>query len=365
MIASMQALARVAGDRFLIPTLLSLALLTPLAAEARTRPASESAKTFTQLRSRSLEYRMNWGVRAIRADRAYLAGATGKGVTIALLDTGVGGGPADLLANVSDRSVDMVADRRAPESVGAHGRQTASLLGARLDGLGGMGVAYDATILSIRVDADGSCATRCRILERDLARGIDYSVAQGTDIIALPLAAKRRLAEIEPALERAAKAGILIIAAAGNDGSERPAWPARYAADPRFGNAIIVVGATTPKGAIATWSSKAAGAEGRFLAAPGDGLITNCAGRFCNRVSGTSFSVSYVAGAAALLRELYPRLGGAEIATILLDSAVDMGARGDDPLTGRGMLDVARAMRLADQRMARADLPQREATAGL
>ncbi|PSJ43202.1 hypothetical protein C7I55_02125 [Sphingomonas deserti] len=126
------------------------------------------------------------------------------------------------------------ADRRAPQTIGAHGRQTASLLGARLDGSGGMGVAYDATILSIRVDADGSCAARCRILERDLARGIDYAVEQGADIIALPLASKRRLTVIEPALAGAAAAGILIVAAAGNDGSEQPASPARYAADQRI-----------------------------------------------------------------------------------------------------------------------------------
>ncbi|WP_233222048.1 S8/S53 family peptidase [Allosphingosinicella deserti] len=115
MTAFLHALPRIVGGRSILSALLAASLaFAPTSVDARTETASQSARTFSHLRTRSLEYRLNWGVRAIRADRAYRKGATGKGVTIALLDTGIDGGPADLLANVSDRSIDVVRGSPRP-----------------------------------------------------------------------------------------------------------------------------------------------------------------------------------------------------------------------------------------------------------
>ncbi|WP_225421556.1 S8 family peptidase [Sphingomonas parva] len=313
-------------------------------------PAARAARAAPPSR-RSLERALNWGIGAIDADAAYAQGATGRGVTVALIDTGVSAAGTDLLAGLSDKSIDVVADRG--EDGGArHGAQTASLLAARHDGRGSLGVAYDATILSVRVDTAGSCSKACRINGTNLARGIDYAVEQGARIIALPLEAPNRLSQIEPALVRAVEAGALLVTAAGNHGDPEPSWPARYAADPRFAGSIVIAGATTPSGRVARWASKATGAEHRYLVAPGQNLVTNCGRRSCAKVSGTSYAVSFVAGAAALLLERYPQLRGPELATLLLDSAVDLGAPGADPVSGTGMLNVARAMRLARTQLA-------------
>ena len=218
---------------------------------------------------RSLEYRLSWGLDEIGAQRAYRQGEAGNGVTVAMVDTGVNG-TASLFARLSPASTDLVTDRMLGDAGASHGRQTAQLLAAARDGAGTMGVAYDATLLSIRADIDGSCRTMCSMTGDMLARGIDYAVDHGARVIGLPLAAWKPLPKVEAAMLRAAKAGALIVAAAGNEGDAEPVWPARYAADPRLKDAIIVAGASTAKRQLARWSNRAGSTAHRYLVAPGE-----------------------------------------------------------------------------------------------
>ncbi len=297
----------------------------------------------------ALEDQLSWGVGASGADRAYRKGATGENVVVAMIDTGVDRSDARLFGQLSPASTDLVPHRRLDTGDRRHGERTSSLLAARRDGRGTFGIAYGATLLSIRADRDGSCLKTCAFDPPVLADAIDYAVAHGANIISMPLAAKRRLPEIEPALERAVKSGAVIVAAAGNDGSDQPYWPARYASDPRFGGSMIVAGASTREGFLAQWSNRAGIAQDRYLAAPGEQVIVDCGARYCRLTSGTSYSVAYAAGAVALLLSRNAALSGPEAASALLDSARDLAAHGPDPLTGRGLMDVSRALALLDQ----------------
>lgn len=294
---------------------------------------------------RSLEYRLSWGLGEIGAQRAYRKGNTGSGVTVAMIDTGLQGA-SSLFARLSPASTDLVERRSLGDGGTDHGRHTATLLAAVRDGAGTMGVAYGATLLEIRADHDGSCQSICSMTGETLARGIDYAVEHGAQVIGLPLASYRPLPTIEDALLRAANAGVLIVAAAGNDGAREPVWPARYAADPRFENAILVAGAGTRARQLARWSNRAGSTADRYLVAPGEHLLVDCGRRYCGAVSGTSFSVSYVAGAAALLLGRHPNLSGADAGALLLAAARDVGQ--PELAAGRGTLDVGRAARLAD-----------------
>jgi subtilisin family serine protease len=311
--------------------------------------------------TRSLEYRLSWGLSSIHADRALARGLNGSGVTVAMIDAGMTADSLALFGNVSPASVDLAGKRPATSIGDSHARQTATILAAPLDGHGTLGIAYGASLLSIRIDVPGSCETICYAHAGDLARGIDYALANGAKIIGVPMVGRNRLAAIEPALTRVAAAGAVIVAAAGNDGADQSSWPARYAADPRFRDAILVVGASDPKGDPAVWSNKAVGVATRYLMAPGEHLLVDCDSKTCKLVSGTSYSVPYVAGALSLLMAASSQISAQDAGRTLLASAADRGVPGIDNATGSGLLDVEKAVSLV---MVSADANGRTARKG-
>lgn len=320
------------------------------ASGADTRPPA--SRRIAKPRKRSLEYRLSWGLASIRADRAYASGVNGTGITVAMIDAGGAVDTVGLFTDISPASTDLVETRKTREGDESHARQTATLLAAPLDGEGTLGAAYGARLLSVRIDADGSCRTNCYAYAADLARGIDYAVAQGARIIGVPLVGEKRLPSVEPALRRAAEAGAVIVIAAGNDGAGEVSWPARYAADARLRDAMLIVGASTMAGEAASWTNRAGTVAERYLVAPGENLLVDCGKETCNLVSGTSFSVPFVAGALSLVMARRPDLTAQQAARILLASASDLGARGRDTETGAGLLNVAEAMRAARQQRA-------------
>ncbi|QNE33010.1 S8 family serine peptidase [Sphingomonas sp. NBWT7] len=114
-----------------------------------------------------------------------------------------------------------------------------------------------------------------------------------------------------------------------------------------FRGAIIVAGAGTARRAIARWSNRAGSTADYFLVAPGERLPVDCDTRTCSVVSGSSYSVSYVAGAAALLIGRNPDRSARQIAEALLDSA--HANQRPRHIAGRRALDVARAMKAAEK----------------
>lgn len=306
-----------------------------------------TSRRISRPKKRSLEYRLSWGLASIRADRAYAAGVDGTGITVAMIDAGEAASTVGLFTDISPASIDLIDTRKTREGDESHARQTATLLAARLDGEGTLGAAYGARLLSVRIDVDGSCRTTCYAYGADLARGIDYALAQGARIIGVPLVGEKRLRSVEPALRRAAEAGAVIVVAAGNDGADEVSWPARYAADPVLNPSMLIVGASTIAGQAALWTNRAGAVADRYLVAPGENLLVDCGKETCSLVSGTSFSVPFVAGALSLIMARRPDLSAQQAARVLLESASDLGARGRDADTGAGLLNVAEAMRAA------------------
>ena len=266
----------------------------PPAYAAWSRPARVTAEAPQRVlipRARSPEYLRSWGVRLVNPDPAFKAGYTGRGVTIAVIDTGLAWAQPEVRPRALAASTDRVAERRPDSLDSRHGGQWAGAISAALDGGGLVGVAYGADLLSIRADIDGSCRTECAFRTDDLARGMDYAVKQGARIIVLAVAGDHRLSpRFEAALQRAVDSGAVIVAAAGNETWDDPSWPARYAADPRFARAMIAVGAATPGLTLARWSNRAGASRTRYVAAPGERVYAGCDAKFCQVVSGTSFA---------------------------------------------------------------------------
>jgi subtilisin family serine protease len=289
------------------------------------------------------EYRLSWGLAAINAEPAYKAGATGRGVVVALIDCGLDDAQPEVARNVR-ASMDLFAGQRTVADFDRHASYVASPLGSALNGKGLLGVAYNASLLAIRADIDGGHNGECAFKPSDLARAVSYAADRKARIIVLPVQATRPMgAPFEAALAKAVDAGAVLVIAAGNRAGDQPSYPARYAADPRYAGAIVVVGAASMEGVLSRWSNKAGPAQAHYLVAPGENIITDCGEDSCRRVSGTSFAAPYVAGALALVMEAHPDLDGRQAAELLLSAARDAGEPGDDPVYGRGLLDIGKA----------------------
>lgn len=286
----------------------------------------------------------------MHAEAAYAAGATGAGVTVAVIDSGVNPSQPDLAGNISPASTDIDTSRGSLGGGDRHGTDVASVIASEFNGMGTVGVAYKATILGIRADA--ACADpqpttpACPYEGDELASAVDYAVAHGARVINMSIAqdALSHSAEFEAALSRAVAAGTLITAAAGNAAQSDPRLPGRYAMDTRYAAAMIVVGAVDSTGTLASFSNRAGAAAQDFIVAPGQDIVTSCTSdTSCDHASGTSFASPHVAGALALLLQQFPSLSGPDAVRILLQTADDLGDPGVDPVYGRGLLDLKRA----------------------
>ncbi|HCW49541.1 MAG TPA: peptidase S8, partial [Brevundimonas sp.] len=294
----------------------------------------------------SREYQRNWGVGDTNAFAAWRTGATGRGITVGVVDSGIRMNHQDLGANISPLSTDIVAGRNQREDQDGHGTRVSSVIAAPFNDYGTVGVAFNSTILSIRADVSDCTKPEDKICFKssDLARALDYAVQNGARVINLSLGGESPLgAQFEAALLRAVNAGVVFAIAAGNEEGANPEWPGRYASDSRFLGAIIVTGAHDKAQRIADFSNRAGVSQNVFLSAPGVDVIVDCEGDSCWRVNGTSFASPAVAGALALLLEAFPNLTGRQAVDILLRTGREAGDPGTDVVYGRGLLDIGRA----------------------
>jgi subtilisin family serine protease len=212
-------------------------------------------------------------------------------------------------------TVDGDAD---PNDELGHGTAVAGTAAASSNGVGVVGVAPDATIMPIRV-----CNPGCPVAA--IVEGIKYAIDNGATIINLSLGLQTTF--LDPALEDAVAAandaGVLVVAAAGNNDMNNDISPF-YPANIDLPN-VISVAATDRNDALATFSSGASnyGATTVDLAAPGKDIVTSVIGGWAE-VSGTSFAAPMVAGTAALILSLRPTATPAQIIDALLGTVDEL-----------------------------------------
>ncbi len=260
------------------------------------------------------------------ADDPSRPGNWGRGVTIAVLDTGVA--PDATFGEGRIRYLDVgYGTQPGNGREDGHGTSVASLAaGLSSDAAG---VAPAASLLSIRVtDANGSSDLFT------LAHAIVTAVDGGAKVINVSLGGYATNAVLSNAIGYAVDRGAIIVAAAGNDQAAELAWPA---ADPR----VISVGAVDAADQQVSFSNSGAGLS---LTAPGYGVQTAWLNGWRASVDGTSASAPLVSGAIAAVISQNPSLSPQQAAALLMRTASDAGAPGADPAYGSGILNLAWAM---------------------
>jgi len=291
------------------------------------------------------EYNRSSGPVAHSAISAYNAGATGKGVKIALIDTGVNPNLADFAGKIDPASADLVANRGVADSEG-HGTATAATAAAARNGSGTLGVAFDSTIISLNTANPNNCDADdgCKHSSADIARGIDIARLNGARVINISLGGDEASGLVNAAVLRAAAAGIVVVMSAGNNGDEATGPnPEAFALSASAAGNVIIAGAIDGSRNIATFSNRAGSGANAYLAALGSRVVAPDETGTLFYWSGTSFSAPIISGAVALLAQAFPNLTGRQIIDLLFNSADDAGAPGTDALFGRGILNIARA----------------------
>ena len=285
---------------------------------------------------------------------AYNAGATGRGVVAAVIDSGIDTNSAEFAGRIHAASADL-AGMRGLQDEGGHGTAVSSvLLGAKNDS-GTHGVAFNAQLLVARTDTAGSCANvdpsnSCTHNDNAIARGVDLAVANRARVINISLGGSPANSNLRAAIGRATAVGIVIVISAGNDGVENPAVAnnpdlfAQIANDPIANNLVLIAGSLDASNtALSGFSNKAGNGASHYLGALGSRVRSIDENGVAFFFSGTSFSAPVISGAVALLAEAFPNLTGSQIVDLLFRTATDLGASGVDGEFGRGALDLVRA----------------------
>ncbi|MES9622427.1 type VII secretion-associated serine protease mycosin [Streptomyces tuirus] len=290
-----------------------------------------------------------WSLQRVLLDELW-SQSTGKGMRVAVIDTGVDVTNPQLTDAVDVRSgrnflpenlkdddgnpIERGKENGTTDTVG-HGTKVAGIIAARpAKGTGFVGLAPEATIIPIQQnDAEGNGDVG------SLTGAIRYAVEAGADVINISQDTTKPMkstSDLALAINQALARKIVVVASAGNDGlggNVKETYPASY-------EGVLAVAASDRNNERAAFSQ-----SGQFVgvAAPGVDMISTVPkGGHCSD-SGTSFSAPYVAGLAALIKAKHPDWTARQIVA-QIEQTAERTTAGHDRLVGWGVVDPVRAL---------------------
>ncbi len=277
-----------------------------------------------------------WNIELVKANLVWNR-VTGRGVKVAIVDTGIDDNHPDLTVS---GGVSFVPGVGSWDDDNGHGTHVAGIVGARNNPVGVIGVAPESDLYAVKVLGRKGTGHHSQVLA-----GLCWATQNGMDVVNLSLGRDVKKPD-EPCTaiyQRLARilnnAGCIVVAAAGNSGEEINKWVGHPARCPGY----MAVAAIDRNKNLAPFSSRGpadlcddCGVE---ISAPGVSINSTYQGGGYRKLSGTSMACPHVSGAAALLKELHPTWTPDRIRERLKATASDLGAPGNDPGTGAGLID--------------------------
>lgn len=278
-----------------------------------------------------------WHHKTIGSVPAWAVQKGKKNILVAIVDTGMDCGHPDIAANVdTSKTFSAYNDDGCTDKQG-HGTHVGGTVAAVTDNqIGVAGVAPDVTLMSAKVLSDSGSGSYASV-----AAGIVAAADAGAQVISMSLGGPSNSAVITEAIKHAMSKGALSVAAMGNDGNERPSFPAAI-------DGVFSVGATDINNKIARFSQYGSHID---ISAPGVNIMatfprnaSGMPGTNYGAISGTSMATPIVSGVAALVMSQNPGITAEQVKTILKASAVDQGDAGFDKYFGAGIVNAEAAL---------------------
>ncbi|MGH9021783.1 MAG: S8 family serine peptidase [Acidimicrobiia bacterium] len=265
----------------------------------------------------------------VRLPQAWDVTTGADSLVIAIVDSGVDRNHPDLAGRLLPGK-DFVDGDADPQDLNGHGTLMAGIAAATTSNAEGIaGVAWQAKILPVRVlDKDGLGS------DSQVAEGIAWAAGQGAAVINLSFGGPASSGVLEASIREALGRGVVVVAAAGNQGSPSLSYPASLPG-------VVAVSAIGSGEGIASFSNWGWWID---VAAPGVDVVGPWLGGSYAMGSGTSHASALVAGVAVLARAADPTAGPAQIGDRLRGGARDVGPVGIDPFYGSGIVDALSAV---------------------
>jgi thermitase len=278
-------------------------------------------------------YSQQWHLPNIQAPGAWNVTTGTTNVILAVVDSGVDLAHPDLAGRLLP-GTNLVTNTTDPSDDNGHGTAvTGTAAATGNNGIGVAGVNWNCLILPVKVaDATGSATYSA------VAQGINYAADHGARVINISLGGPSSSSTLQSAIDYAWSKGVVIVAAAGNNGNSQPSYPGAC-------NHVVAVSALQSNDTLASWSS-----YGSFisLSAPGVGIWTCNTNESYASWSGTSFSSPIVAGVASLVASINPALSNTQIVSVLESTARHLGSSGYKIYYGYGLVNASNAVFVAN-----------------
>lgn len=280
----------------------------------------------------ALYAKYQWNLPSIETEKGWNLSKGSEKVIVAVLDTGVQADHPDLSGKLLTGK-NIVDGSQAPDDDVGHGTHVAGIIAASVNnGEGVAGLSWYNKVLPVKVlDSSGAGSTY------SVAEGIIWATDHGAKVINMSLGNYAQAEFLHDAIKYAYERDVVLVAASGNDNTERPGFPAAYPE-------VFAVASTDADGAKSSFSN-----YGDYIdvAAPGASIASTYPGSQYAALSGTSMASPHVAALAGLIRSINPGLSNEEVMTIMRESAQDLGDAGRDNYFGYGQIDVVHALEKA------------------
>ncbi|MVO99408.1 S8 family peptidase [Paenibacillus lutrae] len=298
----------------------------------RSQKRHEAAPEPDVIPNDALFSKYQWNLPITDTLRGWNVNKGNQDITVAVIDTGVDLDHEDLKGQLVEGFNAIDSAGKPADDVG-HGTHVAGIIGAQVNnGLGVAGMTWYNKIMPVKVlDNSGVGSTYA------VAQGIIWATDHGAKVINMSLGNYASSDFLHEAIKYAYNKDVVLIAASGNDNTERPGYPAAYPE-------VFAVGATDSGNKRAPFSN-----YGDYIdaAAPGVSIASTYPSNQYAALSGTSMACPHVTALAALLRSANPSLKNTEIMDIMRQTAQDLGSEGRDNDFGYGLIDVERAIQSA------------------